>query len=53
MKKQIQDLSCLITTELLIAQSRHSVAKRHGRFKYENDRKFKNKQNRKEVKDFY
>lgn len=51
--KKVQDLSYLITTELLIAQSRHAIAKRHGKFKYENDRKFKDKQHRKEVKEFY
>lgn len=51
MKNHIEDLSFLVTTELIKAQSRHSVSKRHGKFKYENDRKFKNK--RKEVKEFY
>lgn len=51
--KKVQDLSYLITTELFIAQSRHAIAKRHGKFKYENDRKFKDKRDRKEMKEFY
>ena len=51
MKKQIEDLSYLATMEVIRAQARHAVAKRHGKFRYENNRKYKNK--RKEVKDFY
>lgn len=51
MKKQIEDLSCLMTMEIIQAQTRHAVAKRHGKFRYENNHKYKEK--RKEVKDFY
>lgn len=53
MKNKIEDLSYLATMEIIKAQSQHQVSKRHGKFKYENDRKFKNKQYRKEVKNFY
>ena len=47
----------MITTSILPSldtfrnREANSRAKRHGKFKYENDRKFKNK--RKDVKDFY
>lgn len=51
MRNKIEDLSFLATIEIIKAQSRYQVSKRHGKFKYENDRKFKNK--RKEVKEFY
>lgn len=51
MKKQIEDLAYLTTTDILIARTRQEVRKRHGKFRYENNRKYKNK--RKEVKDFY
>lgn len=51
MKKQIEDLAYLTTTDILIARTRQGVRKRHGKFRYENNRKYKNK--RKEVKDFY
>ena len=51
MNKQIEDLSYLATIEVIRAQTRHAVAKRHGKFRYENNRKYKEK--RKEVKDFY
>ena len=51
MKKQIEDLAYLTTTEILIARTRHEVSKRHGKFRYENNRKYKEK--RKEVKNFY
>lgn len=51
MKNHIEDLSFLVSYEIIQAQARHAVSKRHGKFKYENDRKFKNK--RKEVKEFY
>ena len=51
MNKQIKDLSFLATTELIRAQTRHAVSKRHGKFRYENNRKYKDK--RKEVKNFY
>ena len=51
MNKQIEDLSYLATMEVIQAQTRHAVAKRHGKFRYENNRKYKNK--RKEVKYFY
>lgn len=51
MKKQIEDLSYLATMENIQAQTRHAVAKRHDKFRYENNRKYKEK--RKEVKDFY
>lgn len=50
MNKQIEDLSYLATMEIIQAQTRHAVAKRHGKFRYENNRKYKDK--RKEVKDF-
>lgn len=51
MKKQIEDLSCLATMEVIQARTHHEVSKRHDKFRYENNRKYKNK--RKEVKDFY
>lgn len=51
MKKQIEDLAYLTTIDILIARTRQEVRKRHGKFRYENNRKYKNK--RKEVKDFY
>lgn len=51
MKKQVEDLSSLMTMEIIQAQARHAVTKRHGKFRYENNRKYKDK--RKEVKDFY
>lgn len=51
MKKQIEDLNCLMTMEIIQAQTRYAVAKRHGKFRNENNRKYKDK--RKEVKDFY
>lgn len=51
MKKQIENLSYLATLEIVKAQAQYQVSKRHGKFKYETDRKYKNK--RKEVKDFY
>lgn len=37
--------------EILRTRDANSRSKRHGKYKYENDRKFKNR--RKEVKDFY
>lgn len=51
MKKRVEDLAYLTTTEILIARTRQEVRKRHGKFRYENNRKYKDK--RKEVKDFY
>ena len=51
MKKQIEDLSYLATMEIIQAQTRNAVSKRHGKFRYESNRKYKEK--RKEVKDFY
>lgn len=53
MKNHIRDLSYLATMEIVKAQAQYQVSKRHGKFKYETDRKFKNKRDRKEAKDFY
>lgn len=51
MKHKIEDLGYIATMEIVKAQVQYQVSKRHGKFKYETDRKYKNK--RKEVKDFY
>ena len=46
MKKQIEDLVYLTTTEILVARTRHEVSKRHGKFRYENNRKYKKRRER-------